>query len=228
MSELFQRERSVITRHINNVFSEGELGEKSNVQILHISHSDRPVKFYSLDVIISVGYRVKSLRGTQFRQWATTRLREYIIKGFTINDDLLKQAGGGNYFDELLARICDIRSSEKVFWRKVLDIYATSVDYNPKDDMSLLFFKTVQNKMHWAVHGQTAAEVIHKHWKKRMANMKNTIRNMRMSCQKPSMILSNTLKRQPSKLKKRMKQNKSLAERSLSLSYQLHTPKLKP
>jgi hypothetical protein len=162
MAELFQRDRSVITKHIGNIFNEGELEEKSNVQILHISNSDKPVKFYSLDVIISVGYRVKSLRGTQFRIWATQRLREYIVKGFTINDDLLKEAGGGNYFDELLARIRDIRSSEKVFWRKVLDIYATSIDYDGKAEVSLLFFKTVQNKMHWAAHGETAAETIYK------------------------------------------------------------------
>jgi len=161
MAELFQKERSVITKHINNVFKEGELTEKSNVQILHISGSDRPVKFYNLDVIISVGYRVKSHQGTKFRQWATTRLKEYIVKGFTMNDDLLKQAGGGNYFDELLARIRDIRSSEKVFWRKVLDIYSTSIDYDPSLEMSIMFFKTVQNKMHWATHGQTAAEVIY-------------------------------------------------------------------
>jgi hypothetical protein len=160
MSELFQKERSVITKHINNIFNEGELEEKSNVQILHISGSDRPVKFYSLDVIISVGYRVKSHQGTKFRQWATARLKEYIVKGFTMNDDLLKQAGGGNYFDELLARIRDIRSSEKVFWRKVLDIYSTSIDYDPSLEISLTFFKTVQNKMHWAAHGQTAAEVV--------------------------------------------------------------------
>ena len=150
MSELFQKERSVVTKHIKNIFEEGELQEESNVQILHISGSDRPVKFYNLDVIISVGYRVKSHQGTKFRQWATARLKEYIVKGFTMNDDLLKQAGGGNYFDELLARIRDIRSSEKVFWRKVLDIYATSIDYNPSLDMSVMFFKTVQNKMHWA------------------------------------------------------------------------------
>lgn len=161
MSELFQRERSVITKHIRNVFQEGELDEKSNVQILHISGSDRPVKFYNLDVIISVGYRVKSHRGTQFRIWATQRLREYIVKGFTMNDEMLKEAGGGNYFEELLARIRDIRSSEKVFWRKVLDIYATSIDYDPKAESSLQFFKTIQNKMHWAAHGQTAAEVIY-------------------------------------------------------------------
>ena len=161
MAELFQRDRSVITKHIGNIFNEGELDEKSNVQILHISSSDKPVKFYSLDVIISVGYRVKSHRGTQFRIWATQRLREYIVKGFTMNDELLKEAGGGNYFDELLARIRDIRSSEKVFWRKVLDIYATSIDYDAKAELSILFFKTVQNKMHWAAHGETAAETIY-------------------------------------------------------------------
>lgn len=162
MAELFQRDRSVITKHIGNVFKEGELEEKSNVQNLHISGSDKPVKYYNLDVIISVGYRVKSHRGTQFRIWATQRLREYIVKGFTMNDDLLKEASGGNYFDELLARIRDIRSSEKVFWRKVLDIYATSIDYDGKAEESLLFFKTVQNKIHWAAHGQTAAETIYK------------------------------------------------------------------
>jgi len=161
MAELFGKERSVITKHIKNVFTEGELVEKSNVQILHISGSDRPVKYYNLDVIISVGYRVKSIQGTKFRQWATARLREYIVKGFTMNDDLLKEAGGGNYFDELLARIRDIRSSEKVFWRKVLDIYATSADYDSKAEISLTFFKTIQNKMHWAAHGNTAAEIIY-------------------------------------------------------------------
>lgn len=162
MAVLFQRDRTVITKHIGNIFKEGELEEKSNVQNLHISSSDKPVKFYSLDVIISVGYRVKSHRGTQFRIWATQRLREYIVKGFAMNDELLKEAGGGNYFDELLARIRDIRSSEKVFWRKVLDIYATSIDYDGKTEISLLFFKTVQNKMHWAAHGETAAETIYK------------------------------------------------------------------
>ncbi len=161
MSELFQKERSVISKHIKNIFAENELEEKSNVQILHITNSDRPVSFYNLDVIISVGYRVKSQQGIKFRQWATARLKEYLIKGFTMNDDLLKQAGGGNYFDELLARIRDIRSSEKVFWRKVLDIYATSIDYDPKTEFSVTFFKTVQNKMHWAAHGHTAAEIIY-------------------------------------------------------------------
>jgi hypothetical protein len=161
ISELFQRERSVITKHINNVFQEGELDEKSNVQILHITNSDRPVKIYNLDVIISVGYRVKSHRGVQFRKWATALIKEYIVKGFAMNDDLLKEAGGGNYFDELLARIRDIRSSEKVFWRKVLDIYATSIDYDPSAEITMKFFKTVQNKMHWAAHGHTAAEIIY-------------------------------------------------------------------
>lgn len=161
MAQLFQRERSVITKHLKNIFKEQELDEKSNVQILHISGSDRPIKFYNLDVIISVGYRVKSVQGTRFRQWASTRLKEYLIKGFTMNDELLKQNGGGNYFEELLARIRDIRSSEKVFWRKVLDIYATSIDYDPKSESSILFFQTIQNKMHWAAHGHTAAEIIY-------------------------------------------------------------------
>tara|TARA_R110002051_G_scaffold63132_5_gene114919 strand:+ start:20072 stop:21055 length:984 start_codon:yes stop_codon:yes gene_type:complete len=183
MATLFQRDRSVITKHIGNIFNEGELEEKSNVQILHISGSDKPVKFYNLDVIISVGYRVKSLRGTQFRIWATQRLREYIVKGFTMNDELLKEAGGGNYFDELLARIRDIRSSEKVFWRKVLDIYATSIDYDGKAEVSLLFFKTVQNKMHWAAHGETAAETIYK----------------RIDATKPNLGLTNFKGKEPTK-----------------------------
>jgi hypothetical protein len=161
MAELFGKDRTVITKHINNIFEEGELDQKSNVQNLHIANSDKPVKFYNLDVIISVGYRVKSHQGTKFRQWATARLREYIVKGFTMNDDMLKQAGGGKYFEELLARIRDIRSSEKVFWRKVLDIYATSIDYDPKAESTVLFFQTVQNKMHWAAHGHTAAEIIY-------------------------------------------------------------------
>jgi len=171
MGELFQKERSVITKHINNIFKEGELDEE--MVCANFAHTTqhgaikgktqiKNVKLYNLDVIISVGYRVKSHQGTKFRQWATARLKEYIVKGFTMNDDLLKQAGGGNYFDELLARIRDIRSSEKVFWRKVLDIYATSIDYDPSLEMSVLFFKTVQNKMHWAAHGHTAAEIIYK------------------------------------------------------------------
>ena len=161
ISELFQRERSVITKHINNVFEEGELDEDSNVQILHIANSDRPVKLYNLDVIISVGYRVKSLRGTHFRRWATERLKEYMIKGFTMDDERLKQMGGGGYWRELLDRIRDIRSSEKVMYRQVLDLYATSVDYDPKAEQSIMFFKIVQNKLHYAAHGHTAAEVIY-------------------------------------------------------------------
>ena len=170
MATLFGKGRSTITEHIGNIFKEGEL-DKTVVsrKIRHTTQHGAIVgktqetesTFYNLDVIISVGYRVKSVQGTKFRQWATARLREYIVKGFTMNDDLLKEAGGGNYFEELLARIRDIRSSEKVFWRKVLDIYATSVDYDAKADTSLLLFKTIQNKMHWAAHGQTAAEVIY-------------------------------------------------------------------
>jgi len=170
MAELFGKSRTTINEHILNVFKEGELQEE--VVCRKFRHTTQhgaikgqtqlaEVNLYNLDVIISVGYRVKSHRGTQFRIWATARLKEYIVKGFTMNDDLLKQAGGGNYFDELLARIRDIRSSEKVFWRKVLDIYSTSIDYDPSLEMSVLFFKTVQNKMHWAAHGQTAAETIY-------------------------------------------------------------------
>lgn len=161
ISELFQRERSVITKHINNVFDEHELEKESNVQILHIANSDRPVKLYNLDVIISVGYRVKSLRGTHFRRWATERLKEYMIKGFTMDDERLKQMGGGGYWRELLDRIRDIRSSEKVLYRQVLDIYATSVDYDPKAEQSIRFFKIVQNKLHYAAHGHTAAELVY-------------------------------------------------------------------
>jgi hypothetical protein len=133
MAALFQRERSVITKHISNIFNEGELDEKSNVQNLHIANSDKPVTFYNLDVIISVGYRVKSLRGTQFRIWASGILKEYLRKGFAMNDALLK-SGGGNYFEELLERIRDIRSSEKMFYRKTLEIYATSIDYDPRSE----------------------------------------------------------------------------------------------
>lgn len=161
MATLFQKERSVITKHIRNVFDEGELDEKSNVQNLHIANSDKPVKFYSLDVIISVGYRVKSLQGTRFRIWATERLKEYMIKGFTMDDARLKNLGGGSYWKELLERIRDIRSSEKVMYRQVLDLYATSADYNPKSAESVAFFKMVQNKLHYAAHGHTAAEVIY-------------------------------------------------------------------
>jgi hypothetical protein len=161
IAALFQRDVSVVSRHISNIFKEGELEEKSNLQILQFPFSDKPANFYSLDVIISVGYRVKSLRGIQFRVWASGILKEYMRKGFALNDDLLKQAGGGNYFDELLARIRDIRSSEKVFYRKVLEIYATSIDYDPRAETTKMFFATVQNKMHFSAHGHTAAEVVY-------------------------------------------------------------------
>ena len=166
MSELFQRDKSTISRHIKNVFADGELLEEATVanfatvQMEGNREITRNITHYNLDVIISVGYRVKSLRGTQFRIWANSVLREYLIKGFAMNDDLLKQAGGGSYFDELLERIRDIRSSEKVFWRKVLDIYATSVDYSANAEESVLFFKTVQNKMLYAATGMTAAELV--------------------------------------------------------------------
>jgi len=162
--DLFQRDKSVISKHIRNIFVEGELSREAVVANFATTASDGKtyqVDHYNLDIIISVGYRVKSHRGTQFRIWATQRLREYIVKGFVLDDERLKQAGGGNYFDELLARIRDIRSSEKVFWRKVLDIYATSIDYNPETEASRQFFAAIQNKMHWAAHGQTAAEIIH-------------------------------------------------------------------
>lgn len=162
MVELFQTSKQNISLHIKNIFEEGELVENSVVKEYLTTAADGKnykTKFYSLDVIISVGYRVKSLRGTQFRMWATARLREYLIKGFTMNDDLLK--GGGGYFDELLDRIRDIRSSEKVFYRKVLEIYATSIDYAPAAEITQQFFQTVQNKLHWAAHGHTAAEIIY-------------------------------------------------------------------
>jgi len=164
LAELFQRDKSVISRHIANIFQEGELLRAAVVADYATTASDGKqyrVDHYNLDVIISVGYRVKSLRGTQFRIWATQRLREYIVKGFALDDERLKAAGGADYFDELLTRIRDIRSSERVFWRKVLDIYATSVDYDPAAAASRLFFQTVQNKMHWAIAGQTAAEIVH-------------------------------------------------------------------
>ena len=163
MAELFQTSIPNVSMHIRNVFAEGELQAGSVVKEFLTTAADGKsytMQHYNLDVIISVGYRVKSQRGTQFRIWATQRLREYIVKGFTMDDERLKQSGGGAYFDELLERIRDIRSSEKAFWRKVLDIYATSADYDPRAEASQLFFATVQNKMHWAAHGQTAAEVI--------------------------------------------------------------------
>lgn len=167
MAELFQRNKSTISRHIKNVFEEGELQPNTTVaffatvQMEGKRKVERDIAYYNLDMIISVGYRVHSYRGVQFRMWATNVLKEYIVKGFALNDDLLKRAGGGNYFDELLDRIRDIRSSEKVFYRKVLEIYALSIDYDPRVEMTQEFFKTVQNKMHYSVHGHTAAEIIY-------------------------------------------------------------------
>ena len=164
MAMLFGVDKSGISRHLRNVISSGELLEEGVVAIFATTAADGKtyqVEYFNLDAIISVGYRVNSLRGTQFRMWATERLKEYIVKGFTMDDARLKEAGNSRYFEELLARIRDIRSSEKIFWRKILDIYATSVDYNPQAPESQLFFKQVQNKMHWAAHGHTAAELIH-------------------------------------------------------------------
>ncbi len=170
MAELFQRNKSTISRHIKNVLEDGELDSEEVVAFFATTTQhgamegktqEHKVAFYNLDMIISVGYRVHSYRGVQFRIWATKVLKEYIVKGFALNDDLLKRAGGGNYFDELLARIRDIRSSEKVFYRKVLEIYALSIDYDPRVEMTQQFFKTVKNKMHYSVHGHTAAEIIY-------------------------------------------------------------------
>lgn len=170
MAELFQRNISTISRHINNAFEEGELKKEEVIAFfanttqhgaVEGKSQTHQVAYYNLDMIISVGYRVHSYRGVQFRMWATRVLKEYIVKGFVLNDDLLKRAGGGNYFDELLARIRDIRSSEKVFYRKVLEIYALSIDYDPRVEMTQEFFKTMQNKIHYSVHGHTAAEIIY-------------------------------------------------------------------
>jgi len=163
MADLFDKDVRTINEHIQNIFADGELTAEAVVRKFRITAADGKTydtQHYNLDVIISVGYRVKSLRGTQFRIWATQRLREYIVKGFAMDDERLKQSGGGEYFDELLERIRDIRSSERVFWRKVLDIYATSADYDAQASASKQFFSTMQNKMHWAAHGQTAAEII--------------------------------------------------------------------
>ena len=166
MADLFQVTVPTINEHVKNIFDEKELIQDATIRKFRIvqkegqRHVTRMVDYYNLDMIISVGYRIKSHVATRFRQWATQRLREYIIKGFALDDERLKQAGGGNYFDELLARIRDIRSSEKIFWRKVLDIYAISIDYDPNTDLSREFFAVVQNKMHWAAHGHTAAEII--------------------------------------------------------------------
>ena len=163
MADLFQRDRSVIGKHIRNIFKEGELQKESVWAKFAYTAADGKtydVDYYNLDVIISVGYRVKSKRGTQFRIWATGILKEYMRKGFALDDERLKNLGGGGYFKELLERIRDIRASEKVFYRQVLEIYATSIDYDPKAEISVQFFKKVQNKIHYAIHGQTAAEVI--------------------------------------------------------------------
>ena len=166
MAELFQRNKSTISRHIKNIFESGELEQNRTVAFFATVQNEgqrkveRNIAYYNLDMIISVGYRVNSHRGVQFRQWATQVLKEYMIKGFVLNDELLKNAGQGNYFDELLSRIRDIRSSEKVFYRKVLEIYALSIDYDPRTEATQRFFKTVQNKMHFSAHGHTAAEVI--------------------------------------------------------------------
>ena len=164
MAELFQRDRSVIGKHVRNVFKEGELSKEAVWAKFAYTAADGKVydvDYYNLDVIISVGYRVKSKRGTQFRIWATGILKEYMRKGFALDDERLKNLGGGGYFKELLERIRDIRASEKVFYRQVLEIYATSIDYDPKAEISIQFFKKVQNKIHYAIHGQTAAEVIY-------------------------------------------------------------------
>ena len=189
MAELFQTTKQNVSLHIQNIFEEKELErpvtvkESLTVQQEGNRSVNRRVEFYNLDVVISVGYRVKSQRGTQFRIWATQRLREFIVKGFALDDERLKRSGGGNYFEELLERIRDIRSAEKVFWRKVLDIYATSIDYDGRAEVSQKFFATVQNKMHWAAHGQTAAEVIH----------------ARANLAKPNMGMTNWLGIKPSK-----------------------------
>lgn len=163
MAELFETTRNNITMHIKNIFEDGELQEKTVSKDSLLTAKDRKnykTKFYNLDLIIAVGYRVKSVRGTQFRIWANKLIKEYLIKGYNLNVKRFKNNGGGTYFEEVLEKIRDIRSSEKVFWRKILDIYATSVDYDAKNEQTREFFKTVQNKMHYAVHGNTAAEVI--------------------------------------------------------------------
>ena len=167
MAQLFQRDKSVISRHIKKIYTEGELSregtvaKKATVQLEGQRNVERTVEYYNLDVIISVGYRVKSQRGVQFRIWASRIIKEYMKKGFALDDQRLKELGGGNYFRELLERIRDIRASEKVFYRQVLEIYATSIDYDPRAEISVEFFKKVQNKIHYAVSGETAAEVIY-------------------------------------------------------------------
>ena len=161
MAELFDRDEKTIRKHINNVFEDGELLRENNTQKMRVVGVKQPVPFYNLDVIISVGYRVKSQRGIQFRIWAANIIKEYMKKGFAMDDNRLKKLGGGGYFKELLERIRDIRATEKVFYRQVLEIYATSIDYDPKADTSIEFFKKVQNKIHYAVSGETAAEIIY-------------------------------------------------------------------
>ena len=167
MSSLFQRDKSTISRHIKNIYEEGELVREATVANFATVQNEgdrqveRNIEYYNLDVIISVGYRVKSKRGVQFRIWATNLIKEYMKKGFVLDDERLKELGGGGYFKELLERIRDIRASEKVFYRQILEIYATSIDYDPKADVSIQFFKKVQNKIHYAIHGETAAEVIY-------------------------------------------------------------------
>ena len=164
IGELFGKDRSVITKHLKNIFDSGELDEKSNVQKMHFSHSDKPINYYNLDAIISVGYRVNSYQATQFRIWATKTLKEFIIKGFVLDDERLKQDNqvfGKDYFDELLERIREIRASERRFYQKVTDIYALSVDYDKDAPITKEFFATVQNKLHWAITGKTAAEIIY-------------------------------------------------------------------
>ena len=161
MALIFNRDEKVIRKHINNVFNDGELDKENNTQKMRVDGVKQFVSYYSLDVIISVGYRVKSLEGVRFRKWATERIKEYIIKGYTMDDERLKNLGGGKYFYELLNRIKDIRSSEKVLYRQVLDLYATAIDYNPKAEETIRFFKIVQNKFHYATHGNTAAEIIY-------------------------------------------------------------------
>ena len=167
MAELFQTSRTNVVEHIKHIYEEGELEEDSTCRKFRQVRKEgnrevsRELPFYNLDMIISLGYRIKSIIATNFRRWATERLKEYMIKGFTMDDERLKQLGGGNYWKELLDRIRDIRSSEKVMYRQVLDLYSTSVDYNPKSTESIAFFKMVQNKLHYAAHGHTAAEVIY-------------------------------------------------------------------
>ncbi len=167
LADLFQTSVSNVSQHLKTVYEEKEVLRKATVKKYLIVQTEgtrqisRPVDHYNLDVILAVGYRVRSHRGTQFRIWASERLRDYLVKGFVMDDARLKQAGGSLYFEELLARIRDIRSSERVFWRKVLDIYATSIDYDGTLESSKMFFKTIQNKMHWASHGHTAAEIVH-------------------------------------------------------------------